>query len=94
MYKDELICLHQLFEFVMKLMVSNGVSENCFRKYDDIGMSSNDLYKTKEEHEYALLLLSCDLSRTLASIYDDVPQSVSKRFEVFAEKSKERSKSK
>lgn len=92
MYKDELIYLHQLFEFLMKLMVSNGVSEDCFRGYCNTGMSSNYLYKTKEEHEYALLLLSSELSRVLADSYDDIPQSVSKSFEMFAERAKKRHK--
>ena len=62
LYKDELIHLHQLFEFVMNLMVSNGVSKDCFKRYNNTGMSSNYLYKTKEEHEHALLLLSSELS--------------------------------
>ncbi len=92
MYKDELIYLHQLFEFVMNLMVSNGVSKDCFKRYRDTGMSSNYLYKTKEEHEHALLLLSSELSSVLADIYDDIPQSVSKSFETFAEKAKKRHK--
>jgi hypothetical protein len=91
-YKDELIYLHQLFEFIMKLMVSNGVSKDNFNRYNGTGMSSNYLYKTKEEHEYALLLLSSELSRVLAEIYDDIPTTVPKRFEAFAEKAKKRQK--
>lgn len=94
MYKDELIYLHQLFEFLMKLMVSNGISEDRFRRYNSSGMSSNDLYKTKEEHEYALLLLSSDLSKVLVDISDDVPPSVSERFDMFAKTAKKRFKSK
>ncbi len=92
MYKDELIYLHQLFEFVMKLMVSNGISEDCFKRYRDTGMSSNYIYKTKEEHEYALMLLSSELSRVLAGMYEDIPPNVPKRFEEFAERAKKRSK--
>ncbi len=92
MYKDELIYLHQLFEFTMELMISNGVSEDCFEKYTRTGMSSNHIYKTKEEHEHALLLLSSELSRVLADIYDDMPSGVSKRFEGFAEKVRKRKK--
>ncbi len=76
----------------MKIMVSNGISEDYFRRYIETEMSSNQIYKTKEEHEYAMLLLSGDLSRTLAGIYDDVPKSMSKRFETFAEKARERHK--
>jgi len=92
LYKDELIYLHQLFESVMKLMVSNGVSEDSFSRYLETGMSSNHLYKTKGEHEHALLLLSSELSGVLADIYTDIPQSVPKRFEAFAEKAKKRHK--
>lgn len=93
LYKDELIYLHQLFELMMELMVSNGVSEDCFKKYSNARMSSNYLYKTKEEHEHALLLLSSDLSKALASMYDEIPPSVSRRFEAFAENTTKRSKS-
>ncbi len=76
----------------MKLMVSNGVSKDSFKRYSDTGMSSNHLYKTKEEHEHALLLLSSELSRVLAEMYDDIPSTVPKRFEAFAEKAKKRQK--
>ena len=92
LYKDELIYLHQLFEFTMELMISNGVSEDCFEKYTRTGMSSNHIYKTKEEHEHALLMLSSELSRVLADIYDDMPSGVPKRFEGFAEKARKRKK--
>ena len=92
MYKDELIYLHQLFEFIMKLMVSNGVSKDCFKRYSESGMSSNYIYKTKEEHEYALMLLSSDLSGVLAEMYDDIPSAATKRFDGFAKKAKKRQK--
>ena len=91
-YKDELIYLHQLFEFIMKLMVQNGVSKDSFNGYSGTGMSSNYLYKTKEEHEYALMMLSSDLSKVLADMYDDIPQGVPKRFKSFAQKAKKRQK--
>jgi hypothetical protein len=91
-YKDELIYLHQLFEFIMKLMVSNGVSKDSFKRYSRTGMSSNHLYKTKEEHEYALMMLSSELSGVLAEIYEDIPPTVPKRFEWFAKKAKKRQK--
>jgi hypothetical protein len=91
-YKDELIYLHQLFEFIMKLMVSNGVSEDSFKRYSDTGMSSNYLYKTKEDHEYALMMLSSELSRVLAEMYEDIPSTAPKRFEGFAKKAKKRQK--
>lgn len=92
MYKDELIYLHQLFEYTMKMMVSNGVSKDNFKKYSDIDMSSNHLYKTKEEHEFALMLLSSELSKVLTEMYDDIPSTVPKRFEAFAKKAKKRQK--
>lgn len=92
MYKDELIHLYQLFEFIMKLMVSNGVSKDSFKRYSESGMSSNYIYKTKEEHEYALMLLSSELSGVLAEMYDDIPSMVPKRFEGFAEKARKRQK--
>lgn len=88
-----MIYLHQLFEFIMKLMVSNGVSKDSFKRYSESGMSSNYIYKTKEEHEYALMLLSSELSKVLADTYEDIPQSVSRMFTSFAEKAKKRQKS-
>ena len=91
-YKDELIYLHQLFEFIMKLMVSNGISKDSFKEYNSTGMSSNYLYKTKEEHEYALMTLSSELSKVLADMYDDIPPTVPKRFKSFAQKAKKRQK--
>jgi hypothetical protein len=91
-YKDELIYLHQLFEFIMKLMVSNGVSEDNFKGYNGTDMSSNYLYKTKEEHEYALMMLSSELSKVLADMYDDISPTVPKRFRSFAQKAKKRQK--
>jgi hypothetical protein len=92
MYKDELIHLHQLLEFIMKFMVAEGVSEDYFRKYLDTGISSHHIYKTKEDHEYAVLLLSSELSKVLAKTYGDIPKSVALRFEKLAEKARERHK--
>jgi|Deesub1362A_J573_1020465.scaffolds.fasta_scaffold00051_69 hypothetical protein len=90
MYKDELIHLHQLLEFIMKFMTREGVSEEYFKKYLEAGIFSHHIYKTKEEHEYAVLLLSSELSNLLAKTYDDIPESVSQRFEKLAERAKNR----
>jgi hypothetical protein len=78
----------------MKFMIREGVSEEYFRKYLDAGVSSHHIYKTKEDHEYAVLLLASELSRVLAKTYDDIPQSVSVRFEKLAERARKRRSSK
>lgn len=88
MYKDELIHLHQLLEFVMKFMIKEGVSENYFKKYLETGVSSHHIYKTKEEHEYAVLILAGELSKVLSKTYDDIPPSVPTRFEKLAERAR------
>ncbi len=77
----------------MKLMVSNGVSKDSFKRYNGTGMSSNYLYKTKEEHEYAMWMLSSELSSVLGEMYpEDIPSTAPKRFEGFAKKAKKRQK--
>lgn len=90
MYKDELIHLHQLLEFIMKFMTAEGVSEDYFKKYTDTGISSQHIYKTKEDHEYAVLVLAGELSKVLSKSYKEIPPGVSQRFEKLAEKAKKR----
>ena len=94
MYKDEFIYLHQLLESIMKFMVKEGVSEANFKKYLDAGISSQHVYKTKEDHEYAVLLLSSDLSKVLSKTYGEIPEGVGVRFEKLADKAKKKNRGK
>jgi|Deesub1362B_J571_1020462.scaffolds.fasta_scaffold03888_2 hypothetical protein len=89
MYKDELIYLHQLFIYLMKFLVENGVSKEYFREYTELGISPHHIHRTKAEHKYAVFLLASEISDVLAENNEIVPRSIAKRLKEMADRAKE-----
>jgi hypothetical protein len=90
LYKDELIRLHQLLGFVMKLMTDRGVPEIAFEKYRSAGITPSHVEKTKCEHEYAVLVLASEIASVLAKSHESISKGIPARFEELAEKTKEK----
>lgn len=88
MYKDELIHLHQLFVYLMRFLLDNGVPKKFFDEYVDIGVSPHHIHKTKAEHKYAIFVLAWSISNVLAENNEIVPRGVAKRLKILANRCK------
>lgn len=88
MYKDELIHLHQLFIYLMKFLVDNGVSKSYFDEYTSLNISPHHIHKRKIEHKYAVLVLASGISGVLADNQEIVPRSVASMLKDMAKRCK------
>ncbi len=88
MYKDELIHIHQLFIYLMKFLVDNGVSKSYFDEYTSLNISPHHIHKRKIEHKYAVLVLAAGISTVLAENEEIVPKSVASRLKDMAKRCK------
>jgi len=88
MYKDELIYLHQLFIYLMKFMIDNGVSKSFFEEYANLGISPHHIHRTKSEHKYAMFVLAHGISNVLAENNEIIPRSVANRLGELAKRCK------
>lgn len=88
MYKDELIHLHQLFVYLSKFLMDNGVPKNFFDEYSSLGISPHHIHKTKAEHKYAIFMLAWSVSNVLAENNEIVPRRVANRLKTLANRCK------
>lgn len=89
MYKEELIYLHQLFIYLMKFLVDNGVSKEYFIEYTELGISPHHIHRTKAEHKYAVFLLASEISGVLAENNEIIPRGIAKRLKEIADRAKD-----
>jgi hypothetical protein len=72
MEKDVLVLLH-LILFKMKLVFeAAGLSNECFRAYDELGVLPSYVYKGKPEHRRAIQLL-CD---GILKVFKENPEEI------------------
>lgn len=76
MYKDELICIHHLFTYVMRFLVENGAPKSHFEGYRALGVNPQHTHKIKDEHKRAIFSLASGISYVLAENDGTVPRSV------------------
>lgn len=74
MYKDELISIHELLCYICKFLGDSGAPKSYFDKYRELYISPHHIHKKKQEHQYAIFILTECISNVLTE-HGGVPRS-------------------
>jgi hypothetical protein len=85
MYKDELLAIHRLLVYLMRLLRDIGAPDSYFEEYICLNISPHHIHRTVAEHRYAVLILARGISEALSG-RDILPGSLSRRLGELAER--------
>lgn len=88
MQKDELIQLHT-FLLQLKSHLEEFIEGNCvteFQRYDKLGVTPYQVYKSKREHTLAVFILSKGIADMLSNNHCDGLDNISNRLELMSER--------
>jgi len=91
MHKDELLELHEEMVHIKdRLKGFDGINEDHFEKYENLGVDPSHVHKSKSEHKHAVFVLGNALAAAMSEDEFSSAGRLSKRMEELAEDAEEK----